>query len=309
MSAAAVIIQTQLHDPAKLENSTSSSIDFPSSNIGLLASIILLNASSIIGITVCLWKVWKIFKRWSFLSITLGASLIFGLIAQSIVIAFFSPLSLDIKDHFNFYRQPASYASTLFRVASVFHRFYSFIPSMTVWCCIKNPYVYKIITFLTGSLVFILWSSALSIAMFRLLPRILANTLIAVNATAFVFVEMVVASILLYLILRTKRPLLRHLSTRDYLIINYKPISVHILTYLVVMAVGVTNSLTNLQPGAISYSFGRILGTVFEGWYYICQVWFLILIRDTSEKLDKEYQNSNKSQKSTIGASSTPNKK
>jgi hypothetical protein len=286
-----------------LSNSTSStSIDFPSSNIALLVSIILLNASSVIGMALSMWNIWKIFKKWSFFSGSLLASLFFGLITQIMVIVYYSPVSLDIKDELTFYRQPAYYASTIFSWSSVLIRFYSLIPSMTQLCCIGNPKVYKILTYLMGGLVFILWGSTLSIAVSRSLPRTLTNTLIAVYATSFVFVEMIVASVLLYLVLGTKRPLLRHLSRKEYLIMNYKPILVHILTYLVVVAVGVTNSSSNLQPGAISYSFLRLLGTVFEGWYYICQVWFLILIRDTSQNLEKETQFSKKSQnKSTVG--------
>jgi hypothetical protein len=233
-----------------------------------------------------MWKVWTCFKKGSILSITMLGALFFILITQTMVICFYTSLPLNRKLQLYFYRQSMNYAANFFSCASVLHRFYSLIPAMTQLCCIKNVGFYKIFTFFITGFLFLFWGASLYLVMAQESPTTLSLSFGVFYWAISFMIELMTGTILLYLVLKSKRPTMKHLSTSAYFLANYKSILALLLCYISVLLAGSVMSSFDVNLGMFSFSFVRLLGAIFEGWYHICQVWFLILIRDTSQSMD-----------------------
>jgi hypothetical protein len=262
----------------------SAALDFPSSDMAQLIPIIVLNVSTIVGNLFSIWKVWKCFKKGSILSITLLGALFFMLITQVMLISFYLPISWNIKTQLWHYRLLFGFLSSFFSCASVLHRFYSLISIMTQYCCIKNEISYKIFTLLITGLLLALWVTTFYLTAAQ--DTSLRLSLGVFYWTISIMLELIIGTILLYLILKSKRPTMMHLTLGAYLVKNYRPIVGQLLCYATAALTGVITSLLDFSLGLESFSFLRLLSAISEGWYYICQVWFLVLIRDTTENMD-----------------------
>jgi hypothetical protein len=283
-----ILANYQILARQEISNSATQSLDFPTSDMSQLIPMIFLNAIAIISLIATIVKVCKTFKKRSVLFVCLLGTLIVTLLTQFLIIPFYIPIAISVKNQITFVRTPISYVSNLFSCASVLHRFYTLIPSMNQMCCIKKTKVYKFICYFLSSFLLILWVASLALMMAQMAYTPFALIVAILYNVGFIFTELIVSTVLLYLVLGSRRPMFSQLSIGAYLKISYKPILVNISTYILVVITGTISSSSTLSTGGgYSYAFIRLVSLITEAFYYLSQVWFLILIRDTSQNMDR----------------------